>query len=48
MVTHDPHIAAFADRILFLKDGALVAETRPEANDAQAADWVADKIRQIA
>jgi putative ABC transport system ATP-binding protein len=48
MVTHDPHIAAFADRILFLKDGAIVAEKRPEARDANAADWVADKIRQIA
>jgi putative ABC transport system ATP-binding protein len=48
MVTHDPHIAAYADRILFLKDGAIVAETRPEARDAKAADLVADKIRQIA
>jgi len=48
MVTHDPHIAAYADRILFLKDGAIVAEKRPEARDANAADWVADKIRQIA
>jgi putative ABC transport system ATP-binding protein len=48
MVTHDPHIAAVADRILFLKDGAIVAETRPAARDAHTADWVADKIRQIA
>jgi putative ABC transport system ATP-binding protein len=48
MVTHDPHIAAFADRILFLKDGAIVAEKRPEARDANAADWVAETIRQIA
>lgn len=28
MVTHDPRIAAYADRIIFLKDGTLVDETR--------------------
>lgn len=28
MVTHDPHIAAFADRIVFLKDGRIEHETR--------------------
>jgi putative ABC transport system ATP-binding protein len=28
MVTHDPRIAAYADRIVFLKDGAVVDETR--------------------
>lgn len=28
MVTHDPRIAAYADRIIFLKDGSLVDETR--------------------
>jgi putative ABC transport system ATP-binding protein len=28
MVTHDPRIAAYADRILFLKDGTIVDETR--------------------
>lgn len=27
MVTHDPRIAAYADRILFLKDGKIVEET---------------------
>jgi putative ABC transport system ATP-binding protein len=27
MVTHDPRIAAYADRIIFLKDGTLVDET---------------------
>jgi len=27
MVTHDPRIAAYADRIVFLKDGAIVNET---------------------
>ncbi len=28
MVTHDPRIAAYADRIIFLKDGVIVDETR--------------------
>lgn len=28
MVTHDPRIAAHADRIIFLKDGKIVDETR--------------------
>lgn len=27
MVTHDPRIAAYADRIIFLKDGAVVDDT---------------------
>jgi putative ABC transport system ATP-binding protein len=28
MVTHDPRIAAYADRIIFLKDGKLVEEAQ--------------------
>jgi putative ABC transport system ATP-binding protein len=32
MVTHDPRIAAYADRIIFLKDGTLVDETRLSGN----------------
>jgi len=27
LVTHDPRIAAYADRIVFLKDGQIVDET---------------------
>ena len=27
MVTHDPRVAAYADRIVFLKDGKIVNET---------------------
>jgi putative ABC transport system ATP-binding protein len=30
MVTHDPRIAAYSDRIVFLKDGAIVDETALE------------------
>jgi putative ABC transport system ATP-binding protein len=46
VVTHDPRIAAHADRIIFLKDGAIVdqtiLETRSGQNDNEAA--VAEKI----
>jgi putative ABC transport system ATP-binding protein len=28
MVTHDPRIAAYADRIVFLKDGKVIDDTR--------------------
>ncbi len=33
MVTHDPSIAAYSDRIVFLKDGIVVDETRLESHD---------------
>ncbi len=38
LVTHDPRIAAYADRIIFLKDGRIVDETRlsGEGNDQEA------------
>jgi putative ABC transport system ATP-binding protein len=43
MVTHDPRIAAYADRIIFLKDGTIVDDTRlgsgpREGNSQMAAD----------
>ncbi len=47
IVTHDPRIAAHADRIIFLKDGAVVDQTvleqRASAN-GQNAELVADKL----
>jgi putative ABC transport system ATP-binding protein len=30
MVTHDAHVASYADRIIFLKDGLIVEEKRPD------------------
>src|SRR5262245_30714130 len=48
MVTHDSHIASYADRILFLRDGQIVDEMRPEAHDGAATDLVADRMRQMA
>jgi putative ABC transport system ATP-binding protein len=47
MVTHDPRIASYADRILFLKDGLIVDETRPEPHDVGNADRVADRVQQM-
>ncbi|HZU86855.1 MAG TPA: ABC transporter ATP-binding protein [Anaerolineaceae bacterium] len=37
MVTHDPRLAAYADRIIFLKDGRIVNETRLEGEAGDAA-----------
>ncbi len=45
MVTHDPRIAAYADRIIFLKDGKIVDETNLERSGA--AEQIAVKIREI-
>ncbi len=46
MVTHDPRIAAYADRIIFLKDGKVVSETRLDGNDGNK-QQVADQLRAI-
>ena len=32
VVTHDTRLLEFADRILYIEDGALTHEERPEAN----------------
>ena len=45
MVTHDPRIAAYADRIVFLKDGKVVDETNLEPEGAS--ERIADKIKEI-
>jgi len=42
MVTHDPHAAAFADRVLFLADGRFVDELRDPTVPA-----VLDRMRQL-
>ena len=45
MVTHDPRIAAYADRILFLKDGAIADETVLEPRNGKNAEVVESKMR---
>jgi putative ABC transport system ATP-binding protein len=47
MVTHDPRIAAYADRIIFLKDGKIIDETLLERKNGKNAEAVAKKVREI-
>jgi putative ABC transport system ATP-binding protein len=47
MVTHDPRIAAYADRIIFLKDGKIVDETILEKKDGKNAEMLAGKMKEI-
>jgi putative ABC transport system ATP-binding protein len=48
MVTHDPRIAAYADRIVFLKDGKMVSETRLDAKNGGNKEIVAGELRALA
>lgn len=34
MVTHDAHLAAWADRVLFIRDGHIVSETKPNGPES--------------
>ncbi|MEJ5224425.1 MAG: ABC transporter ATP-binding protein, partial [Anaerolineales bacterium] len=47
MVTHDPRIAAYADRIIFLKDGKVVDETVLERKNGKNAEMLADKVKEL-
>jgi putative ABC transport system ATP-binding protein len=42
MVTHDPAVAAWSDRLLLLRDGRLVADERTPGTDA-----VAERLRAV-
>ncbi|MGN6472667.1 MAG: ABC transporter ATP-binding protein [Mycobacteriales bacterium] len=42
MVTHDPHGAAYADRVVFLADGTIVGEL-----EAPTADGVLERMRTL-
>jgi putative ABC transport system ATP-binding protein len=44
VVTHDPRIAAHADRIIFLKDGGVVDQTVLEPKNGQNAAVVAERL----
>ena len=45
MVTHDPRIAAYADRIIFLKDGKIIDETNLERKGG--AEKISSKMKEI-
>jgi len=48
MVTHDPRIAAYADRIVFLKDGRIVDESRLSgAGATEDAQHVRTKVEAL-
>jgi len=47
MVTHDPRIAAYSDRIIFLKDGKIIDETLLASNNGDNATQVAEKMKAM-
>ncbi len=47
IVTHDPRIAAYADRILFLKDGRVVDENRMADQGHGNADHIRDQLSRV-
>ena len=48
MVTHDPRIAAYADRIVFLKDGTIVDETHLNPDhENEEAKMVREKVEAL-
>ena len=48
LATHDPQVAAFADRVLFLKDGVLADEYAPgRREDHRDAGPVLDRLRRL-
>lgn len=47
MVTHDPRIAAYADRIVFLKDGTIVDEARLAGNGEDQAGIVRQRVEGL-
>jgi putative ABC transport system ATP-binding protein len=47
MVTHDPRIAAYADRIVFLKDGTVVDDTRLVGNGHDQAALVRERMEAL-
>jgi putative ABC transport system ATP-binding protein len=48
MVTHDPRIAAYAERIVFLKDGKIVKETKLDSQAASNSELVAEIMKAVA
>ncbi|MCL6430502.1 MAG: ABC transporter ATP-binding protein [Anaerolineae bacterium] len=47
MVTHDPRIAAYADRIIFLKDGTVVDEARLVGGNDGAEKLVRQRMEDL-
>ncbi len=47
MVTHDPRIAAYADRIIFLKDGKVVDDTLLNGSNGDNAKRLKEKVEAL-
>jgi len=47
MVTHDPRIAAYADRIIFLKDGKVVDDTLLNGSNGEKARRLKEKVEAL-
>lgn len=45
MVTHEPEVAAYTNRIITMRDGAIISDTAVEKPGNAAADLAAKKIR---
>jgi putative ABC transport system ATP-binding protein len=40
MVTHDAHLAAWADRVVFIRDGSITSQTNPQGPESIASSSV--------
>ena len=47
MVTHDPRIAAYADRIIFLKDGKIVDDNLMDSEDPEKSRKLKEKVESL-
>jgi putative ABC transport system ATP-binding protein len=47
MVTHDPRIAAYADRIIFLKDGKIVDDNLMDSADPENSRKLKEKVEAL-
>jgi putative ABC transport system ATP-binding protein len=47
MVTHDANLASYADRVLFMKDGVILDESRRDAGHTNSAEEVASRLQQM-
>jgi putative ABC transport system ATP-binding protein len=46
LVTHDPRVAAYADRIIFLKDGKIVDDNRMKGQGD--AEQIREQLSKVA
>jgi len=46
-VTHDPRIAAYADRIVFLKDGTIVDEAHLSGDVSRSTAGVMERMEGL-